>query len=66
MAKNSTTKRKEQVLKDLFYLDSKFKFTNPRWNASVKSAFSESGSFSFDSLVHDNLPAAESLILNFS
>jgi len=65
MGKNKTTILKEQTIKQLYSLDSKFKFSNPNWNNKVKEAFNNSGSYSFENLVHQDFSSAENLVNMF-
>jgi len=56
--KNEKTLRKEQLVKDLYWIEKKNKF-NKVWDNNVKIAFETSSSYSFEELVLKNTPAAE-------
>ena len=62
--KNEKTLRKEQLVKDLYWIEKKNKF-NKSWDSNVKMAFDVSGSYSFEELVIKNTPAAEQLVVLF-
>ena len=64
--KNKTTILKENTLKQLKSLDSKFRFDSPNWDRQVKQAFNETGSFCFENLVQTDISRAQSLINNFN
>ena len=62
--KQERTLRKEQLLKDLYWIEKKNKF-NKLWDNNVKIAFEVSSSYSFEELVIKNTPAAEHLVVLF-
>jgi hypothetical protein len=62
--KNEKTLRKEQLVKDLYWIEKKNKF-NHLWDNNVKVAFEASSSYSFEELVIKNAPAAEQLVVLF-
>ena len=62
--KNEKTLRKEQLVKDLYWIEKKNKF-NKLWDSNVKMAFDVSGSYSFEELVLKNTSAAEQLVVLF-
>ena len=62
--KREKTLRKEQLVKDLYWIEKKNKF-NKLWDNNVKMAFEVSGSYSFEELVLKNAPAAEQLVVLF-
>jgi|LauGreDrversion4_2_1035121.scaffolds.fasta_scaffold711232_2 hypothetical protein len=62
--KNEKTLRKEQLVKDLYWIEKKNKF-NKVWDNNVKIAFETSSSYSFEELVLKNTPAAEQLVVLF-
>lgn len=62
--KNEKTLRKEQLVKDLYWIEKKNKF-NKVWDNNVKIAFEVSSSYSFEELVIKNTPAAEQLVVLF-
>ena len=62
--KNEKTLRKEQLVKDLYWIEKKNKF-NKSWDSNVKMAFDVSGSYSFEELVLKNTSAAEQLVVLF-
>ena len=62
--KQERTLRKEQLLKDLYWIEKKNKF-NKLWDNNVKIAFEVSSSYSFEELVIKNAPAAEQLVVLF-
>ena len=62
--KQERTLRKEQLFKDLYWMESKNKF-NREWDDNVRIAFTTSSSFSFEELVLKNTPAAEQLVVLF-
>jgi hypothetical protein len=62
--KNEKTLRKEQLVKDLYWIEKKNKF-NKIWDNNVKIAFETSSSYSFEELVLKNTPAAEQLVVLF-
>jgi hypothetical protein len=59
--KQERTIRKEQLVKDLYWVEKKRKFDN-NWNKEVKIAFEVSGSYSFEELVIKYVDAAEQLV----
>jgi hypothetical protein len=59
--KQERTIRKEQLVKDLYWIEKKRKFDN-NWNKEVKVAFEVSGSYSFEELVIKYVDAAEQLV----
>ena len=59
--KQERTIRKEQLVKDLYWIEKKRKFDNS-WNKEVKIAFEVSGSYSFEELVIKYVDAAEQLV----
>ena len=59
--KQERTIRKEQLVKDLYWIEKKRKFDNS-WNKEVKIAFKVSGSYSFEELVIKYVDAAEQLV----
>jgi hypothetical protein len=59
--KQERTIRKEQLVKDLYWIEKKRKFDN-NWNKEVKIAFEVSGSYSFEELVIKYVDAAEQLV----
>ena len=62
--KQERTLRKEQLLKDLYWIEKKNKH-NKAWDNNVKIAFSVSSSYSFEELIIKNAPAAEQLVTLF-
>ena len=60
--KREATLRKEQLVKDLYWIEKKNKF-NKLWDNNVKVAFEVSSSYSFEELVIKNTPAAEQLVV---
>jgi len=62
--KRESTLKKEQLLKDLYWIEKKNKF-NKLWDNNVKVAFEVSSSYSFEELVLKNTPAAEQLVVLF-
>jgi hypothetical protein len=62
--KREATIRKEQLVKDLYWIEKKNKF-NKVWDNNVKIAFETSSSYSFEELVLKNTPAAEQLVVLF-
>ena len=62
--KNEKTLRKEQLVKDLYWIEKKNKF-NHLWDNNVKVAFEVSSSYSFEELVIKNASAAEQLVVSF-
>ena len=62
--KNEKTLRKEQLVKDLYWIEKKNKF-NKSWDNNVKIAFETSSSYSFEELVLKDTPAAEQLVVLF-
>jgi len=62
--KRESTLKKEQLLKDLYWIEVKNKF-NKSWDNNVKIAFEASSSYSFEELVIKNAPAAEQLVILF-
>ena len=62
--KREATIRKEQLVKDLYWIEKKNKF-NKVWDNNVKIAFETSSSYSFEELVIKNTPAAEQLVVLF-
>ena len=62
--KNEKTLRKEQLVKDLYWIEKKNKF-NKVWDNNVKIAFETSSSYSFEELVLKNTSAAEQLVVLF-
>ena len=62
--KNEKTLRKEQLVKDLYWIEKKNKY-NRVWDNNVKIAFEVSSSYSFEELVIKNTPAAEQLVVLF-
>ena len=62
--KREATIRKEQLVKDLYWIEKKNKF-NKVWDNNVKIAFETSSSYSFEELVIKNAPAAEQLVVLF-
>jgi len=62
--KRESTLKKEQLLKDLYWIEVKNKF-NKSWDNNVKIAFEASSSYSFEELVLKNAPAAEQLVILF-
>ena len=62
--KREATIRKEQLVKDLYWIEKKNKF-NKIWDNNVKIAFETSSSYSFEELVIKNAPAAEQLVVLF-
>jgi hypothetical protein len=62
--KREATLRKEQLVKDLYWIEKKNKF-NKLWDNNVKIAFEVSSSYSFEELVLKNAPAAEQLVVLF-
>ena len=62
--KNEKTLRKEQLVKDLYWIEKKNKFSQS-WDNNVKIAFETSSSYSFEELVIKNAPAAEQLVVLF-
>ena len=62
--KRESTLKKEQLLKDLYWIEVKNKF-NKSWDNNVKIAFEASSSYSFEELVLKNTPAAEQLVVLF-
>ena len=62
--KNEKTLRKEQLVKDLYWIEKKNKH-NRVWDNNVKIAFEVSSSYSFEELVIKNTPAAEQLVVLF-
>ena len=60
--KQERTIRKEQLVKDLYWIEKKRKFDN-NWNKEVKIAFEVSGSYSFEELVIKYVDAAEQLVI---
>ena len=62
--KNEKTLRKEQLVKDLYWIEKKNKH-NKVWDNNVKIAFEVSSSYSFEELVIKNTPAAEHLVVLF-
>ena len=62
--KNEKTLRKEQLVKDLYWIEKKYKH-NRVWDNNVKIAFEVSSSYSFEELVIKNTPAAEQLVVLF-
>ena len=62
--KREATIRKEQLVKDLYWIEKKNKF-NKVWDNNVKIAFGTSSSYSFEELVIKNAPAAEQLVVLF-
>ena len=59
--KQERTIRKEQLVKDLYWIEKKRKFDN-NWNKEVKIAFEVSRSYSFEELVIKYVDAAEQLV----
>jgi hypothetical protein len=59
--KQIRTLRKEQLVKDLHWIEKKRKYDN-NWNKEVKIAFEISGSYSFEELVIKYVDAAEQLV----
>ena len=59
--KQVRTLRKEQLVKDLHWIEKKRKFDKD-WNKEVKIAFEISGSYSFEELVIKYVDAAEQLV----
>jgi hypothetical protein len=59
--KQIRTLRKEQLVKDLHWIEKKRKYDN-NWNKEVKIAFEISGSDSFEELVIKYVDAAEQLV----
>jgi hypothetical protein len=59
--KQERTIRKEQLVKDLYWIEKKRKYDNS-WNNEVKIAFEVSGSYSFEELVIKYVDAAEQLV----
>jgi hypothetical protein len=59
--KQVRTLRKEQLVKDLHWIEKKRKYDN-NWNKEVKIAFEISGSYSFEELVIKYVDAAEQLV----
>ena len=59
--KQERTIRKEQLVKDLYWIEKKRKFDNS-WNKEVKIAFEVSGTYSFEELVIKYVDAAEQLV----
>ena len=62
--KNEKTLHKEQLVKDLYWIEKKNKH-NKVWDNNVKIAFEVSSSYSFEELVIKNAPAAEQLVVLF-
>jgi hypothetical protein len=62
--KQERTLRKEQLLKDLYWIEKKHKH-DKFWNNNVKIAFEVSASYSFEELIIKNTPAAEQLVTLF-
>jgi len=62
--KQVRTLRKEQLIKDLYWIEKKRKH-DKKWDETVKTAFQSSGSFSFEELIIKNTPAAEQLVTLF-
>jgi hypothetical protein len=62
--KQVRTLRKEQLIKDLYWIEKKRKH-DKSWDENVKTAFQSSGSFSFEELILKNAPAAEQLVTLF-
>jgi len=62
--KNEKTLRKEQLVKDLYWIEKKNKF-NKSWDSNVNMAFDVSGCYSFEELVLKNTSAAEQLVVLF-
>ena len=60
--KQVRTLRKEQLVKELHWIEKKRKF-DKGWNTSVKLAFEVSSSYSFEELVIKHVDAAEQLVL---
>jgi len=60
--KQERTIRKEQLVKDLYWIEKKRKYDN-NWNKEVKIAFEVSGSYSFEELVIKYVDAAEQLVI---
>jgi len=60
--KQERTIRKEQLVKDLYWIEKKRKYDNS-WNKEVKIAFEVSGSYSFEELVIKYVDAAEQLVI---
>jgi len=60
--KQERTLRKEQLVKDLYWIEKKRKYDN-NWNKEVKIAFEVSGSYSFEELVIKYVDAAEQLVI---
>ena len=62
--KQIRTLRKEQLIKDLYWIEKKRKH-DKKWDENVKIAFQSSGSFSFEELILKNNSAAEQLVTLF-
>ena len=62
--KREATIRKEQLVKDLYWIEKKNK-KNKVWDNNVKIAFEASSSYSFEELVIKNTSAAEQLVVLF-
>ena len=62
--KQERTLRKEQLLKDLYWIEKKRKY-DKSWDHNVKIAFSVSSSYSFEEFIIKNTPAAEQLVTLF-
>jgi hypothetical protein len=60
--KQVRTLRKEQLVKDLHWIEKKRKY-DKGWDTSVKLAFAASSSYSFEELVIKHIDAAEQLVL---
>jgi hypothetical protein len=63
--KRQSTLEKIELVKRLNFLERKHK-RNSKWDEQIKLAFSISGSFSFDELVHKDKFIAEDLVEQFS
>ena len=59
--KQEKTIRKEQLVKDLYWIEKKRKY-DKAWDTEVKMAFEVSGSYSFEELVIKYVDAAEQLV----
>jgi hypothetical protein len=63
--KRQSTLEKIELVKRLNFLERKHK-QNSKWDEQIKLAFSTSGSFSFEELVHKDKFIAEDLVEQFS
>tara|TARA_R110000868_G_scaffold348072_2_gene609018 strand:- start:1882 stop:2079 length:198 start_codon:yes stop_codon:yes gene_type:complete len=61
MKKQERTK----LIDDLNTIDKRLKFSSTTWNAEVKNAFNQSGSFDFQALVSTSPNTSRKLVENF-